>query len=429
MALATTNSADVKNYQPVLGLIEGSKAPGVKSGKGGQESATDLLNDYKQAIDNAMGNQKFSQYLQDQDPQLNNALQNPSSPAPSIKEIANFFYLVFKFFSKNRDADTQLQVAQAMSMVSREKMLDNVTASEMTQLKTMQAQVAKAKEEANNPLAIILMVILVVVTIVITAVTAGAAAPAAAAVDAGIVAGETTAEVVTEEVVEEAVEESIQESMESGVNSVGDGAGDAGDVAGDAGDVNEVADNADVAQDADVADGASDVDDAGDEAGDVDESEDPDQSENSQLKQNIEQGKADTESLNNLLEDGEGEEGQGAEGAKANSRSMLRTLWEGLKAKPGMSAAILATGGGITAGVGTYLLNKRQSDCTNDMNAATSEEQGNMAVDSSSIADFQNEIKQYMNEQQNEAGNQQGYSSMMQQIISAMLAIYTLGKF
>jgi hypothetical protein len=416
--------------------------------------------------------------------------QAPSDPTP--KQIGNFFYLIFQFLKDHKDSDSKLEVAQAVSMLSKEVMLDAVTQESVGSLNKMKLDIEKAKEAENSPLAkflsIGLPILLAVVDVAIMIGTAGAGAAAVAAesvaVGAAAEAGAEAGGAAAAEAGAEAGGAAATETASTGAAAAGStAAGVATDVAGTA--TETVATGATetsgeaaiqgaknalkkIVQEA-IKDGAkqgaeeaakSGVKVAVREGAEEGAKEGVGTTIKNTLKSlfTISKGATKEElkeavttavekSVTKALTEGAGKaatEGAvrqfgkeavetavkqiGKEAGQAMTKTASQCIAQGVKRAAGWIAGEAMVGGGLIAATIPTVTNKLTSDYNSAVTDATQLEQGETTVNSAASASLQNDIKEAENDEQNEQGNQQADASLTQQVIQTMTAVNSAGK-
>ena len=171
-------------------------------GKVGEDLLKDLLKTYEKAKLKMAGallqgsvdlkNSDLGQAMQN-DPVFQSLMQVAPDKDPAPPEaLKNFFYEIFQFLKDHKEDDSKLQVAQAMNMIAKQGVLDNVTQESVAALGDMKTKIAAADiqrqsdDKGNSFLEIGLPIILAVVSVAIVCASAGLAAPAAAAADGAV---------------------------------------------------------------------------------------------------------------------------------------------------------------------------------------------------------------------------------------------------
>lgn len=91
----------------------------------------------------------------------------PSEKPPTKQQLANFFFLVFKYMKDDQQQNSQIEANQALNMMVQSKLLDNLVGQAKTDLANLESEIAKDKSELSKPDAIIAMCFLLVGSIVL----------------------------------------------------------------------------------------------------------------------------------------------------------------------------------------------------------------------------------------------------------------------
>lgn len=406
---------DHGSIQGDKGTSKGSKVEiGAKGGKEGEDPLADLLRDYEKAKAKMESNLAPISINDLKNSAIGQALKNDpvwqaaTSPTPTQTHIdpnatKNFFLLIFKFLKNHKEADSEVQVAQAVNLLAKGKILDQVTQGSVASLNDMKTKIQKAKDNENSALSgflkIGLPIILAVVSVVIIVATLGAATPAVAAGDAagaGTLAATDAAVATTTDVTAEGAAESAVSTLSITGDQAAEGAGEAMEMTEMGGETAETA-------------GAS--------AGAADES-----------------ASTTANTASNVARQGAQKAAQTA--AKTAEKTAEKTLTQTIKQaatkfwavakNPMLVTGVLAP---VNVTVDQQASAKVDNDLANAMSEATSDEQGEMAVNTAASDGLQNDIKSDMNYEQNAQQEEEADASMEQQTIQASTKIYSLGNF
>lgn len=404
----------------------------------------------------------------------NNPLWQAASSNSGVSQVSytpadmqNFFFLIFKFLRDHSDGDAKMQVTQAMNMVAQEGMLDSITQESTSSLTHMEYEVHRADKKAHSPLAMFLKIglplILAFVTVLVSVVSFGAAAPAAVAADAvgtgvlegvelgveaGVAAGvteglgnaavevtadevgtvgeEATANVATKAaslVTKETLQTAIKEAIVTGIANAGKGATQAAIQTAVKAAVQEavqevvqqaVAQAVEEGCDAVATTSISAAMDAG--APTI-------STINAAVVNQVVSDVSDSVMPTVLDSAGESVE-------ETTAKTVLQRILIACTAKSiGVATALTAAMAGIDTAIGQTCMNQPETEAAQDINNATSLEQGTMAVNSAASDGVQNDLKQGMQYQQNEQSEQQSDQSMLQQTIQSMTKVFYIGSY
>ena len=120
------------------------------------------------------------------------ALSSPDSARDGsgmVKDIENFFMLIFKFLKDHKEGQSKMELAQAVNTQGKEKLLASVTKAAMNSVTHMKKQIDEANKKKHGVLGSIMIALSVIITVICIAAaifTGGASVGAAAAADVAL---------------------------------------------------------------------------------------------------------------------------------------------------------------------------------------------------------------------------------------------------
>lgn len=323
-----------------------------------------------------LATKKSQKALADQVKEHAGATSDASDAHTSVKEIQNFFLLIYKFLSEHKEGENKMMLSQVINAQGKEKMLGSVTRCMKKSVDTMQTKLDKADSKRKGFTGVIIGVAMgavMLVGLVASYFTGGASLEASAEADTALEATGDAAEGANDALA------SSQEALDTLTTGAEEGAS------------------------------------------------------------NTEQSIQEADNLANKAEESAETEGQAAENGLTKGTSKLSQLvstakTQGLRAAGsaylsgvGATAALGAVGAG--AMTSTTMLNMSSSSYTNAVQEATSFEQGDITIDSSAQESLQTDLKAGMQNAQNDTSQLESDDAQIQNTLQKEFSVNTIGSF